>query len=1220
MFKLFTFSAIGLIGMLNLLLAGSGVAQSITTGALSTTSVCAGGTLTVPFTTTGSFGGSNQFTVQLSNAAGSFASPVVVGTGTSSPLTATIPTTTGTGTSYLLRVVASTPSTIGTASPTTLAITTVPGAPQVTPVNLCLNSSTQPLTATASAGATLNWYGTNATGGTASGTAPTPPSSTTGTTTYYVSQSRNGCESARAALTVTVNALPAAPTPGASVTYCQGGQASSLTATPSAGGVLNWYGTNASGGTGSSIAPIPTTTTPGTTNYYVSQTVNGCESPRVAIAVTVVAAPAGPQVDALSYCLNTPVSSLATSVTATAGGVLKWYSALTGGTQYPSTPAPPTTAGTTVYYVSQTIDGCESPRVALFVTVKPVPAAPTVSAVTLCQNGPAQALSASPVAGATLLWYGTNSTGGTGSATAPVPPTSATGTTTYYVSQILNGCEGPRAGLSVTVNSVPAALATATASLTYCQSAPAGPLSATASASGTLNWYGPNQTGGTATSSPTIPSTTTPGTVTYYVSQTVGGCESPRASVGVTVRPTPSAPVVSAVSFCQNTPAPSLPASVTALSGATLLWYGTSATGGTGSATAPVPSGTTVGSTNYYVSQTLNGCEGPRALLPVQINVTPAAPGVNPVSYCNNAPAQPLTATGSNLRWYTSTGTLLGPTATPLTGTVGQETYQVTQTSAAGCESPKASLLVTINALPSAPGVSPLTYCQAVPDQPGQNVGPLSASGQNLRWYNTDGNPFPNAPTPPVDNAGVINYQVTQTSAAGCESPKATITVTIQTTPAPTVPNPVVTYCRDENATPLVANGTNMRWIDPYGRITQNAPTPSTLNATRPGGELFYVYQIGANGCASQRASIKLIVNSTPTLSLIGNPTVNLGRPATLQLRFTSVPPFSYTLSDGTSGTANDTIQTISVTPAQTTIYQVVMVRNTCGNGLPGNPATATVNVRIPTITTTALASTTQCVGTSITVPFTTTGEFNPGSVFRLQVADTTTKQYVDISTGSLSSPITATLPANLAGGRYFVRVMATNPTIPVLGSNSPTILTIQSLPTATLTGTQELYEGSIGKLNVAFTGTGPWTFSYTDNASTQTVTTNANPHVLEVKPLKTATYQLVSVTNNCGTGTVSGTAVITVLPLLSVEEDPFSAGILVFPIPATSELTVEFAVPLQREPAHLELTDLTGRPALKRTTYERRTTLDTHTLLPGLYMLKIQVGDRHTLRKVLKQ
>ena len=81
--------------------------------------------------------------------------------------------------------------------------------------------------------------------------------------------------------------LPAAPTVTSPIIYCQGATANPLTATASAGGVLNWWGTNATGGTSTATAPTPSTLTTGNTTYYVSQTVGGCESPRSAIVVTV---------------------------------------------------------------------------------------------------------------------------------------------------------------------------------------------------------------------------------------------------------------------------------------------------------------------------------------------------------------------------------------------------------------------------------------------------------------------------------------------------------------------------------------------------------------------------------------------------------------------------------------------------------------------------------------------------------------------------------------------------------------------------------------------------------------------------------------------------------------------------------------------------------------------------------------------------------------------
>jgi len=161
----------------------------------------------------------------------------------------------------------------------------VVAAPVVTNVVYCQNETPAQLTATASGTNVLHWFA-DATGGTELTQAPTPDTSVTGVTTYYVSQTFFNCESPRVPITVTVNVLPAAPA-SADVEYCQNATATALTATPATGNTLNWY-TVANGGTALAAAPVPATTTAGTTVYYVSQqTAQGCESARTAVAVTI---------------------------------------------------------------------------------------------------------------------------------------------------------------------------------------------------------------------------------------------------------------------------------------------------------------------------------------------------------------------------------------------------------------------------------------------------------------------------------------------------------------------------------------------------------------------------------------------------------------------------------------------------------------------------------------------------------------------------------------------------------------------------------------------------------------------------------------------------------------------------------------------------------------------------------------------------------------------
>lgn len=78
---------------------------------------------------------------------------------------------------------------------------------------------------------------------------------------------------------------PTAPTVITPINYVQNAVATALIAN---GTSLKWYSV-AIGGTALVSTPIPSTTAPGTTNYYVSQTTGTCESTRATVAVVVYA-------------------------------------------------------------------------------------------------------------------------------------------------------------------------------------------------------------------------------------------------------------------------------------------------------------------------------------------------------------------------------------------------------------------------------------------------------------------------------------------------------------------------------------------------------------------------------------------------------------------------------------------------------------------------------------------------------------------------------------------------------------------------------------------------------------------------------------------------------------------------------------------------------------------------------------------------------------------
>ncbi|MCB0697035.1 MAG: gliding motility-associated C-terminal domain-containing protein, partial [Chitinophagaceae bacterium] len=463
---------------------------------------------------------------------------------------------------------------------------------------------------------------------------------------------------------------------------CQSVVASALTAT---GTNLQWY-TVPTGGTGSSTL-IPSTSSPGVTRYYVSQTVNGCESSRDTATVIITAKPSNPTVTSnQGFCQNAVVGPLSAT-----GTNIKWYVVPTGGAPLTNPPTPSTsTPGNTVFFVSQTSSttGCESDRVPVTVTIYATPAPPAItSPINYCVGGPATPSIASQVAGSNLKWY-TVPTGGIGSSTAPVANTSTATIDTYYVSQTQNTCEGPRGMIIVNVIANPAP--PQTNNVTYCQFGIAGPLAANGQ---NLLWYAA-ATGGTGKTVAPVPSTSVAGTFKYYVSQTVNGCESERDSIVVTVNPKPQPPVGNDDSVCQY----SVPVPLSG-TGSNLLWY-LAPTGGIGISIPPSPVTSTPGTFYWYVSQTLLGCESDRDTVEIEVVQLPDAPVADSAEYCLNGVAQPVTATGQDLKWYTVPfgGTPLATAPTPTTSSIGYIRYYVSQTMF-GCESPRDTAVVKVDTL-----------------------------------------------------------------------------------------------------------------------------------------------------------------------------------------------------------------------------------------------------------------------------------------------------------------------------------------------------------------------------------------------------------------------------------------------------------------------------------------------------------------------------------------
>lgn len=151
--------------------------------------------VTVPYTVSTALGAGNVFTAQLSDASGSFASPVNIGSvnaTTSGNINATISHLTLDGTGYRIRVISSNPVILGADNGIDLVVDQFDNsASPSTTQNIVYNTNGAPITATESQSSTRNWKYSSISGGPYSSFSPsetsvsyTPNFPTPGT--YYV--------------------------------------------------------------------------------------------------------------------------------------------------------------------------------------------------------------------------------------------------------------------------------------------------------------------------------------------------------------------------------------------------------------------------------------------------------------------------------------------------------------------------------------------------------------------------------------------------------------------------------------------------------------------------------------------------------------------------------------------------------------------------------------------------------------------------------------------------------------------------------------------------------------------------------------------------------------------------------------------------------------------------------------------------------------------------
>jgi gliding motility-associated-like protein len=251
------------------------------------------------------------------------------------------------------------------------------------------------------------------------------------------------CSNRTINITISPFAVSPPPTVVSPVNYCLNQVASALSATGL--GIIRWY-TAPTGGVGSLIAPIPSTSSPGTTTWYVTQELSGTESVRIPVVVNVIPPPT------VIITPVAPVICFGDSTMLAASGTPSLYawapaatlSAATGNSviAFPNS--------TTVYTITATdSNSCKNTKT-VTLQVNPLPPVTvTPASGSVCAGDILQLTANGSVS------YTWNASGTLNTTTGPVVIATPLTTTTYYVTGTdANSCK-KQVSVMVVVNPLP---------------------------------------------------------------------------------------------------------------------------------------------------------------------------------------------------------------------------------------------------------------------------------------------------------------------------------------------------------------------------------------------------------------------------------------------------------------------------------------------------------------------------------------------------------------------------------------------------------------------------------------------------------------------------------------------------------------------------------------------------------------------------------------------
>lgn len=279
----------------------------------------------------------------------------------------------------------------------------------------------------------------------------------------------------------------------------------------------------------------------------------------------------------------------------------------------------------------------------------------------------------------------------------------------------------------------------------------------------------------------------------------------------------------------------------------------------------------------------------------------------------------------------------------------------------------------------------------------------------------------------------------------------------------------------------------------------------------------------------SQVANITIV---SPTVATLQRDSLHLPENGTgdLSVRFDGGGPWFVLLSDGTyENNIMDSPHKVSVKPYNDTNYQITSAGGLCGVGKFSGRAKVTVTAPPASITMEKLPQSMVCAGSSIEIPYKTTGRYASTNRFVVQITDKTGR-FVDLPTTVTATSFTAKVTAAVAPGDTVraqkIRIISSSPAVASKEEEIRVIATNKAV--GEVTGKAFITAGRSTRIQLKFkNGLPPWSFTLSDGTAING--TFLNPYLITVSPTATTEYTISALKSGCGTGIGTGSAIVTV-------------------------------------------------------------------------------------------